>query len=145
MLTLPPTREPVTVARLRALERKQAIPDGVLLLVRTRWRAARIKAPARARRPARPVGPGLTLEAARHLLNRAPKLLGLGIDAPTLDPATPAGKHPVRDLLVAEKRLALENVDGVERIIAAGTRLAIVDQGAAPGGGRQVLLLAILP
>jgi len=140
VVTLRPTRAPVTPAQLRG----HSLPDGALLLIRTQWRLAKIKVPATAKAPGRPQGPGLTLEAARYILERAPNLVGVGIDAPALDPG-PGDKHPVRELLVSGDRLALEGLDKLDHIVASGTRLLVVDRGgAAADGGRQVLLLGLL-
>jgi hypothetical protein len=144
VITLKPTGRPVTPRELRAFERKQGrIPDGCLLLIRTRWREAK---PQPKNERALISGPGLTLAAAQHLLQRAPKLAGVGIDAPALDATTAAGTpNAARDLLVSKGRLALVGVEGMDLLLASGTRVLLVDTGEATAGARKVRALALMP
>jgi hypothetical protein len=143
-----PTDRAITPDALRAHERRNgAIPDGCLLLLRgvaPAKKPAKAKNPPKAKKPALP-GPGLTVEAARTLLKRAPKLLGVGIDARSIDPPTAKQRSAARDLLVSSGRLVLVGLDGLDRIAAHGTRLLLVDLGAGPEGGRRVRALAVLP
>ena len=140
------TGRPVTPGVLRALERGQGrIPDGCLLLIRTRWKQA--KKQRSARKPALITGPGLTLAAAKHLLGRAPRLAGVGIDAPALDALTAAGApNAARDLLVSRGRMVLEGVEGLDLLLSSGTRVLLVDLGSAGAANeRKVRALALMP
>jgi len=131
VLRLPP---PVTSRQLRLFEgRNGPLPDGCLLLIHTGWRGG--KSGARA-------APGLTIDAVRHLLKRAPKLVGVSIDTPTLDPPTVEG-HPGRDLLVGQGRLVLEGVTGMEHLPDSSS-LLIVDRGSS-GDSRRALVLGLMP
>lgn len=133
VLNVGPTRLPLTARRLAATlrRRKAALPGGCLLLLRTDWRRAprllrkgvqTASAPTADLQP-----PGLSLEGLRYLLKRAPKLAGVGIDAPRLD--LPGPTQPVRDALVAQKRLALSGVDDLDRIVGRQRRALLVRLG----------------
>jgi len=143
VITLPKGRRPVTPKVLRALERRRGrIPDGCLLLFRT----SDAKKPAAKPKRNMITGPGLTLAAVQYLLERAPKLVGVGIDAPTLDAATPAGPaHAARKHLMDKGRLVLEGVTNLDRLVETGTRVLLVDKGEASSGGRKVQVLAVMP
>jgi kynurenine formamidase len=150
VLRLEPTRRPIGRPELEAHERRRGrIPDGCLLLIRSAWREAKALPPPAPRAPgqqpapaAPPLAPGephLTLDGARFLLERAPGLLGLGLDASALDPAA-ALDRPVRSLLVSRGKLALEAVGDLDLLQEHGTRLLVVGLG-----GERVRLLALLP
>jgi len=161
VLDLEPTGQPLTRAMLKEHERERgAIPDGVLLLLRTAWREAKPKAPPR--RPSPKSGPGvhkveplsvpsagpavprLEPDAARYLLERAPKLLGVGIDAPSLD--APGAEHPTRDLLVAAGRLALESVGDLDRVVTTGARVLLLPRGhGAAASAGEVTIFVVTP
>ncbi|MCA9673139.1 MAG: HEAT repeat domain-containing protein [Myxococcales bacterium] len=142
----------VTERDLAHYERRYGkIPDGVLLLVEQGPAAHQEKlAPAdakawadeRARRrkaglvPRR--GPGLTSAALAYLLARAPKLLGVGIDAAKLDAP---GSTLVRDALAQKKRIALTGAKDFRGFNAGGTRALLVRRSTS---GRW-LLLGLLP
>jgi kynurenine formamidase len=147
VLRLRPRSGPVTVARLRAYQRRRgAIPDGSLLLIQSGWRLANARAAlgkSRGKGKNRSAGalpPGLTLEAARYLLKRAPGAPGLAIDAPSFDPPSARGAAPVMKLIRAGGKLALSSVDDMDRLPASGARLLVV-----AGTGGAVRLLAVLP
>jgi kynurenine formamidase len=151
VLRLRPRSGPVTVARLRAYQRRRgAIPDGSLLLIQSGWRLANARAAAgksrgkgKSKGKSRSAGalpPGLTLEAARYLLKRAPGAPGLAIDAPSFDPPSARGAAPVMKLIRAGGKLALSSVDDMDRLPASGARLLVV-----AGTGGAVRLLAVLP
>lgn len=146
VLRLEPTRGPIGRAELEAHERRRGrIPDGCLLLIRSAWREAKAPPPAprapgpQPAPPPAPDEPHVTLDAARFLLERAPKLLGLGLDASALDPKA-ALDRPVRSLLVSRGKLALEAVGDLDLLQEHGTRLLVVGLG-----GERVRLLALLP
>jgi kynurenine formamidase len=160
VIALGPTLAPIARAELEAWERAHGrIPDGCLLLIHTRWREAKAPPPrpvVPAKRPPPPAPdhgrsarlrspradtaePYLELDAARFLLERAPRLIGVGIDASGLD-AHSALDRPARSLLTSRGRLALEAVGDLERLHPLGTRLLIVGLG-----GERVRLLALLP
>jgi kynurenine formamidase len=169
VLTLEPTAYPVS-RQILALQEKRSgkIPDGCLLLIRTRWKEAAPappappSAPAPARQPGAPMssrepspggqqlappvrGPFLEPEATRFLLERAPKLIGVAIDAPSLDPPG-SDHHPSRTLLVSQGKLAIESLDDMDRVVPLGTRVLLVRQGAkGKDGSYPVKLLAVLP
>ena len=153
VLDLAPTREPVSRAALESIEKRRGLPDGCLLLLRTGWRDTKPPAddsPALReprltdRATPHPRLPFLGVEAARYLLQRAPRLLGVGIDAPTLDDPSGAAR-PARTLLVAKRRLVLESVDDLDRLSALGGRVVLVHLGPAPAGAHRVRALAIIP
>ena len=148
VLRLPGCQTPITVELLQKHEKKNgAIPDGVLLLLQSKTpapgptikRAGLTKKTA----PHCPL-PGLTLGAARYLLKRAPRLIGVAVDSRTVDPPGVTG-HPVRALLLAKKRLVLESVSGMERLPATGARLLLVRLGGAGKKEQRVRVLALLP
>lgn len=150
VLRLRPRSGPVTVARLRAYQRRHgAIPDGCLLLLQSGWRLAEARATAgkikgkskgKKGKIAGAPPPGLTLKAARYLLERAPGALGLAIDAPSFDPPSARGVAPVTKLLRAGNKLALSSVDDMDRLPASGARLLVI-----PVASGAVKLLAVLP
>jgi len=151
VLRLSPTREPITVEHLQQLQRSSgSVPDGCLLLVQTDWRdappqAAPPSTPGKPKPPAPPTGPGLTLDAVKHLLQQAPHLLGLGIDTPTLDAPGVTGR-PGAELLLSQKRFVIPGVDGMDQLPAHGLRMLILDHGPARRAGeRRIALLAIMP
>ena len=163
VLALGPSRAPVTRARLLHYEQLHGpIPDGCLLLLRTDWLEAK---PARhadqknppadahqvsgtQRVPAQkspPIEPWLEHEALLFLLQRAPQLLGVGIDASTLD-SPKMSDRPARNLLVSRGKLALESLGDMDRIPNNGTRLVLVNLGRSnPANLYRTLALAILP
>ena len=157
VLDLSPRREVVDRAALTAYEAQRGrIPDGCLLLIRTDWRHARPRLAPRAQPPSkvgdttapRPMArvatelavPWLDPEAVAFLLKRAPKLIGVGLDAPSLEVA-PATARPARDALLAADRLALESLGDLDRLVASGTRLILLPQAA----GAAATVLALLP
>ncbi|MCC6749740.1 MAG: HEAT repeat domain-containing protein [Deltaproteobacteria bacterium] len=154
VLNLGPLVGPVGLKELQALEQRTGpIPDGALLLLRTAHRqttaapgktpSARAPAPPDARLAGTSRGPGLTEEGARYLLKRAPRLLGVAIDAPTLDLPTTSGR-PARTLLLAAGRLVLESLDDMDRLPPVGARLILVaPSGASPPA--PALVLALYP
>jgi kynurenine formamidase len=159
VLELGPRREPVSQATLVEHEKQRGkIPDGCLLLLRTDWRDAKKAAPrapiqtkklgdTKVPRPmefhtTEPPVPWLEPDAVAFLLKRAPKLVGVGMDTPHLDPRAATGTaRPARDALLAADKLALESVGDLDRLVANGTRLILFRQGAAPA----VTILAVLP
>jgi hypothetical protein len=144
VLRLEPSRRPVTARTLREYERRHGkIPDGCFLLLRTGWRDAKAEKPLPTRKgqaPQKPPGPGLGQGGAKHLLRRAPRLLGVGIDTPTLDPPAGDAARSARETLLAERRLVIESLDDLDRIPAGAARLLLVGTG-----GRQVRVFAALP
>jgi kynurenine formamidase len=158
VLEVGPTYQPVTPAVLLAYEQRRGrIPDGCLLLVRTGWQeaslrpaprarpAARVgqgKAPSPMQRPVTTPVPWLTPEAVAFLLKRAPRLVGVGIDSPSLDrEETATTARPTRDALLAADRLALESVGDLDRVVGNGTRMILFRHAASPA----VTILALLP
>ncbi len=152
VLRLAPTRQPIDRAALEAHERLRGrIPDGCLLLIRSAWRETKAAPPPPPRpaakqpapplpAPAPPAGePHLTLDGARFLLERAPRLLGVGLDASALD-AKGALDRPARSLLVSRGKLVLEAVGDLDLLQEHGTRLLVLGLG-----GERVRLLAVLP
>ncbi len=142
VLRLKPRRLPVSSRTLRAYEGwRGPIADGCLVLIETDWQRAPKPSPARRRPGGRPqlVGPGLTLDAVKYLFKRAPHLLGVGIDAPTLDLPALHATHPVRDFIRGKGRIAIEQVADLRHLNATGTRLLLLN------GADRPHLLAILP
>jgi kynurenine formamidase len=173
VLTFPAVRAPLTLERLRSWEKAHGvIPDHCLLLLQTRWFEAQAqfvlakqqeqqrreelktkgqRVPATRPRPGasegkpEPTGPGLELDALHYLLQKAPNLVGVGIDVPAIDLAE-AAEHPLRNELVSRGRWALEGMSDLERLHPHGTRLLILNAGAGATPGAQLIhLLAILP
>jgi kynurenine formamidase len=151
VLDLAPTTGLITRGAIEHHEKQHgAVPDGCLLLLRTAYRdakpppptAANIKPlPDRAKPapPPPPSTPALDVEAVRYLLSRAPKLLGVGMDTPTLDREGSA--RPARDLLLQRGRLVLEAVDDLDRLPPTGARVLVVSLAQ----GNAVRVLVVLP
>lgn len=85
----------------------------------------------------------MTEAAARYLLRAAPGMLGIGINAPSLDPAAQTGS-PVRDLLRQRKLLAVEGLSGLRRLPTDRFRLVIVNRSETATGAVPALLLALV-
>ncbi|MBK8482276.1 MAG: HEAT repeat domain-containing protein [Proteobacteria bacterium] len=158
----PGTRLAIGAPELLALERRQGLPpSGCLLLISSDWQHAPAPAPAptpralkrlaRAarRKAAAPThaplaGPGLTEGAVRLLLQRAPGLLGIGIDAPRLDPISLADEPALR-LLSAAGKLVITHLDGLRELPQQRLRVLLVPGQPAPARARPVLVLALIP
>lgn len=144
VVRLPPTRAPVSARVLRDYERMHGpIPDGSLLLLETRWADAPAPKPPRKASagdsaPPAPVGPGLAPDGLSYLLRRAPRLLGVGIDAPALDLPQSRGA-PVRTALLAKQRVVVEGLGDLTLLNATGTRVLLFRSA------HRAHLLALLP
>jgi hypothetical protein len=160
VLVVEPRCEALTRERLERIEEPLGrLPDGALLLLHfPRPATAAAPGPAPCRGPkdagrcalpsaalgAPPPGPGLTPEAALHLLARFPKLLGVGIDAVSLDPPPtrlPGARGSARSLLLAAGRMVLEGLDDLELVPRRGGRLLLVPASVASG---RILVRAFL-
>jgi kynurenine formamidase len=151
VLDLAPTTGLISRGAIERHEKQHgALPDGCLLLLRTAYRDAKPPPPAAAKvspprdraKPAPPVPsstPTLDVEAVRYLLQRAPKLLGVGMDTPTLDGEGTA--RPARELLLQRGRLVLEAIDDLDRLPASGVRVVIVP--LANGNAARVLAIRL--
>lgn len=168
VLSFSPSPLPVTKAKLIEYEKAHGpIADGCLLLLRTRWQEAKhgnlpannkmlsSKSSLREKAKNRPDSstdavapwPWLENDAAQYLLQRAPGLLGIAIDTPTLDSPLSV-EQPTRNLLVDKNRLVLESLGDMDRLQPEGTRLLIVTVGrntANSNAAYAVQILAILP
>jgi len=134
----PARRRPIDKNALLAYEKLHgAIPDGCVIFIETRWASAK-KTPLTKNNKPQPDGPGLAKSGIDYLLTRAPRLLGIGIDTPTIDLPSAANK-PIRKLLREKSLLLLEAVDGLEKLNAGGTQILLV-QGKA-----RHHLIAVLP
>jgi kynurenine formamidase len=128
------------------MRRHGPVPDGCLLLINTNWRRA--PPPRRTAGKPPPTEVGITLEAVQHLLKRAPKMIGIGLDTPTLDPAPLNGSpksDSARRLLVSKGKLVLEALDDIDRLPRTGARLLLVRLPGSPPKGANVRVLALFP
>jgi kynurenine formamidase len=150
VIRLEPTLGPISRALLEKHEQVAGkLADGCLLLIHTRWQEAKTSPPAPAPSgkgavsgvpPTPPAGPTtawLEPEALRYLLQQAPRLLGVAIDTPSLDP--PGAAHPLRDQLLAGGRLAIESLGDMDRLLPRSSRLLLF------AGAPTATILALLP
>jgi kynurenine formamidase len=156
VISLEPNLSPLTSGILQRYEKEHGvIPDHCLLMIHTRWREA--KPPTKSKEQTSPksrmdtAGPpehlelGMHVDAARYLLKVAPHLVGVGIDAPTID-AQGAPRPAARDLLLNAGKLVLESVDDLDRLQPYSTRLLVISLGRPlETNPFRVLLLAVLP
>lgn len=153
VVDLLPSSKPVTAQRLRQYARERGpIPDHCWILIRTGWKEAQLKAPAAGKPPPR-IHAGITLEVARTLLQMAPHLTGIGIDAPALDAQGSPGS--AREHLLSKGRMVLEGLNDLELLPPWSARLLMVPQspaavnctGRAPAGNsyQGLILFGILP
>ncbi len=169
VINLAPRSTPVTRQRLQEYIKKHGpLADHCWILIRTGWRDTQIgnrattlppplappRTPSRTTpSPAPTLRTGITVEGARFLLQTAPHLKGVGIDAPALDVVSEPSS--ARALLLNKGRMVAEGLDDLHHLHPLGTRLLMITQSSlAPHCNRQVspkqyyyslILFGILP
>jgi kynurenine formamidase len=155
VLTFPPSLSPLGRNALLIYEKHHgSIPDGTFLLLRPRWKEAltylsKLPAGSPQKKPVAAeiakYGPYLTIEAARYLLLRAPKCIGVGIDTRSLNAQSNVAQPQARELLVDSKRIVLESLDDTDRL-PLNVRLLLFDpEPMNKAQPHRAQVLAILP
>ena len=121
------------------------IPDGSLVLVRTRWdqRWADPESYVNLDDAGHPHFPGIDPVAARHMVE-VREAAGLGIDSPGVDVAKDTS-YETNKLVLSQQHIVLENLTNLDQLPATGATVVIGILRLRDGSGSPASVLALLP
>lgn len=127
------------------IEAHGAIPTGALVFFRTGWAERWPSQESYMNADAEGVlhFPGLSVEAARLLLDRAHPV-GIGIDTASIDYG-PSKDCPVHNLTLAAGLYHLENVANLDQLPATGFSVIALPLKLGGGSGAPVRVIALIP
>ncbi|HKF04257.1 MAG TPA: cyclase family protein [Candidatus Sulfotelmatobacter sp.] len=119
------------------------VPQGAVVVARTGWEPRRDSASElqTANRTAAVRFPGYSEEAARFLVDGR-NVIGLGIDAPSVDNGSP-GTQRVRDYTLAHSLYHLDNLAHLDRVPASGATVVVAPLKLSGGSAAPVRVLAM--